>query len=62
MKYKVTTRFIKISNSRAKLKVDALNNILSSVLLRENKKNFSLDKSEKNVVCTGQNLKRKSNE
>ena len=62
MKYKVTTRFIKISNSRAKLKVDTLNNILSSVLLRENKSNFSLDKIKKDVVCTGQNLKRENNE
>lgn len=62
MKRKVKVKFIKISGSTAKDKVKSLNDILTRVYLRMKDKNFSLDRSEKNVVCTGQNLKRKNNE
>ncbi len=62
MKRKVKLKFIKISGSTAKDKVESLNDILTRVYLRMKDKNISLDRSEKNMVCTGQNLKRKNNE
>lgn len=62
MKRKLKVKFVKISGSPAKDKVESLNDILTKVYLRMKDKEFSLDIGEKNMVCTGQNLKRKNNE